>query len=238
MADVLQTPPRPKEGLGCCLGKGCLILVVFLAFLATVFVVGGFLGLRTFTSNEPRELPQVATSEEKQQAVLQRWDNFENAVHERRAASPSSAASQSQSQTTTPNQPQSNPTIEMTADDINQIISSNRHARGHAFVSIENGVGHVAVSIPISKKTGFSGRYLNADFDVRSAPSGDLNGIDVSVKSQRGVQVPGRLLSMLLGTRSLRSWTDGYISQYRSDYDVSSFKIVDDKVLLEAGRER
>ena len=30
--------------------------------------------------------PPVETSEEKQQAVLQRWDNFENAVHEHRAS--------------------------------------------------------------------------------------------------------------------------------------------------------
>ena len=90
MADAVQLPPQPREGLGCCLGKGCLILAVFFAFLATVFVVGGLLGLRTFTSTEPRQLPPVETSEEKQQAVLQRWDNFENAVHEQRASSESS----------------------------------------------------------------------------------------------------------------------------------------------------
>jgi hypothetical protein len=235
MADVIQPPPQPKEGLGCCLGKGCLIFVIFLVFLATVFVVGGFLGLRTFTSTAPRELPQIATTEEQQQAVLQRWENFENAVRERRAAP---EPGESSTQTTTPNQPPANPTIEMTGDDINQIIASNRHARGRAFVSIADGVGHVAVSLPISKKTGFKGRYLNADFEVRSAPNGDLSGIDIAVRSARGVQVPGRLLGMLLGTKSLRSWTDGYINQYRGDYDVSSFKIIGNKVVIEAGRGR
>ena len=237
MANVAEPRPQPSPGLGCCLSKGCLILVVFFAFLAVVFVVGGFLGLRTFTSTEPRELPQVATSEEQQQAVLQRWDNFENTVQERRAA-PESVEANPQTQTTTPNQASPNPTIELTADDINQLISANHRSRGKAFVSIENGAGHVAVSIPISRKAGFSGRYLNADFEVRSAPNGDLSQIQISAKSPRGVQVPSRLISMLLGPKSLRSWVDPYINQYRSEYDVSSLRIVGNKVVLEAGRAR
>jgi hypothetical protein len=227
MADLLQPPPQPKEGLGCCLGKGCLILVIFLAFLATVFVVGGVLGLKTFTSTTPRELPQVATSEEQQQAVLQRWDNFENAVHERRAA-PESNETGAQTQTTVPNQPSSNPTIEMTAGDINQIIASNRHSRGKAFVSIENGVGRVAVSIPTPRKARLGQRYLNADFEVRSAPDGEVSGIRISLQG-------ARWLSSLLGGRSLRGWVDPYISQYRSEYDINSFKIVANKVIIEAG---
>ena len=82
MATAIEQPPQPNPGLGCCLGKGCLILIVFFFFLFVVFCVGAYLGLRTFTSNKPRELPQVQTSEAQQQEALQRWDNFENAVHE------------------------------------------------------------------------------------------------------------------------------------------------------------
>jgi hypothetical protein len=238
MATVVEQPPQPKPGLGCCLGKGCLILVVFFFFLIVVFCVGGYLGLRTFTSSEPRELPQVETSEEQQQEVLQRWNNFENAATENKAESGIPDVNTQPATTTVPNQPAAKPQIELTAGDINQLIAANRHSRGKAFVSIEDGVGHVAVSIPISKKTGFSDRYLNADFEVRSASTGDLNGIQISARSPRGVQVPGRLLNILLGTRSLRSWVDPYISQYRSDYDVSTFKIVGNKVVIEAGRPR
>jgi hypothetical protein len=240
MATVAEQPPQPKPGLGCCLGKGCLILIVFFFFLVIALCVGGYFGLRTFTSNEPRELPAVATSEEQQQEVLQRWDNFENAVHENRNRTESGVADvdpQSQA-TTVPNQPAANPRIELTGGDINQMIAANRRSRGKAFVSIEDGVGHVAVSIPISKKTGFSDRYLNVDFEVRSAPDGDLGGIQITARSPRGVQVPGRLLNLLLGARSIRGWVDPYISQYRSEYDVSTFKIVGNKVVLEAGRSR
>ncbi len=238
MAAVVEQPPQPKPGLGCCLGKGCLILVVFFFFLIVVFCVGGYLGLRTFTSSEPRELPQVATSEGQQQEVLQRWDNFENAVHENRTESGVPQVNPQSQATTLPNQPAANPRIELTGGDINQMIAANRRSRGKAFASIEDGVGHVAVSIPISKKTGFSDRYLNVDFEVRSAPNGDVSGIQITARSPRGVQVPGRLLNLLLGARSIRGWVDPYISQYRSEYDVSTFKIVGNKVVLEAGRSR
>jgi hypothetical protein len=240
MPTVIEQPPQPRPGLGCCLGKGCLILVVFFFFLMIALCVGAYFGLRTFTSDEPRELPPVATSEEQQQEVLQRWDTFENAVHENRNKTESAVPDvtpQSQA-TTVPNQPAANPQIELTGGDINQMIAANRHSRGKAFVSIDDGVGHVAVSIPISKKTGFSDRYLNVDFEVRSAPNGDLGAIQITARSPRGVQVPGRLLSMLLGARSIRGWVDPYISQYRSEYDVSTFKIVGNKVVLEAGRSR
>ena len=243
MATVIEQPPQPSPGLGCCLGKGCLILIVFFFFLFVVFCVGAYLGLRTFTSNKPRELPPVQTSEVQQQEALQRWDNFENAVHEYRTESGVANVNPPSPTTTVPirrppNQPATRPQIELTAGDINQMIAANRHSRGKAFVSIENGVGHVAVTIPISRKAGFSGRYLNADFEVHSAPNGDVSGIQITVRSPRGVEVPGRLLNLLLGTRSLRSWTDPYINQYRSDYDISTFKIVGNKVVIEAGRQR
>jgi len=230
MADTVLLPPQPREGLGCCLGKGCLISVVLVSFLATALVFGALLGLRTFVSTEPRELPKVETSEEKQREVLQRWDNFENAVRDRRAGSESSEATP-QAQTTPSSQPAANPTIELTADDINQIIASNHHARGHVYVSIENGVGHVAVSFPTPRKARLGERYLNADMDVNSAPNGDVRGVKVTLHG-------AHWLGSLLGGKSFHDWIDPYVNQYRSDYDVTSFKIVDNKVVLEAGRAR
>ncbi len=237
MATVNEPRPQPQPGLGCCLGKGCLILVALLIFLVFALAAGGYFGLRTFTSEKPRNLPPVETSEAQQQAVLQRWDNFENAVHEQRAA-PEPTETNPQNPTTVPNQSAAKPSIELTAGDINQMIAANRRSRGKAYVTIENGVGHVSLSIPIPKKMNFSGRYLNADVEVRSGASGDLSQIQFTVRSPRGVQVPSRLLNSVLGFRSLRSWADPYISQYRSDYDVSSLKIIDDKVVIEAGRSR
>lgn len=237
MATAIEAQPQPQPGLGCCLGKGCLILVALFFFLILALAGGAYFGLRTFTSQEPRRLPPVETTEEKQQEVLQRWDNFENAVHEARAT-PERAEASSPNQTTVPNNPEAKPSIELTAGDINQLIAANHRSRGKAFVTIENGVGHVSISIPISKKMNFSGRYLNADVEVRSAPNGDLSGIQFSVRSPRGVQVPSRLLGFMSGSKSLQSLVSGYVSEYRSEYDVTSLKIVDSKVVIEAGLSR
>lgn len=237
MATVIEQPPQPKAGLGCCLGKGCIILVCLFFFLLLALVCGAYFGLQTFTSTEPRSLPQVETSQEKQQEVSQRWDNFENSVRDYRANSgvadvnPQPQNTPVPQTTTVPNEPAARPRIELTAGDINQMISANRHSRGKAFVSIADGVGHVAVSIPMPRRARLGERYLNADFEVRSAADGNVSGIQISLQG-------ARWLSSLLGGRSIRGWVDPYINQYRGDYDVTSFKIVGDTVVLEAGRPR
>jgi hypothetical protein len=231
MATVLEQRPQPKPGLGCCLGKGCLILVFLFIFFLLALVCGAYFGLQTFTSTKPRQLPQVATSEAQQQEVLQRWDNFENTVREYRTTSGVSDVNPQPQTTTVPNEPAPKPRIELTAGDINQMISANRHSRGKAFVSINDGVGRVSVSIPTPRKARLGERYLNANFEVRSAPDGDVSGINISLQG-------ARWLSSLLGGTSIRGWVDPYINQYRGEYDVTSFKIVDDRVVIEAGRER
>ena len=214
MATVVQQQPQPNPGLGCCLGKGCLILVCLLIFLVLALVCGAYFGLKTFTSTEPRELPHVETSEAQQQEVLQRWDNFENEVHEYRSNSGIADVNPQPTQTpatTVPNQPPAKPRIELTAGDINQMISANRHSRGKAFVSIAGGVGHVSVSIPMPRRARMGERYLNADFEVRAAPNGDVSGIQISVEG-------ARWLGALFGGRTIRAWVDPYIDQYRSEY--------------------
>jgi hypothetical protein len=231
MATVIEQPPQPKSDLGCCLGKGCLILVFLFIFFILALVCGAYFGLQTFTSTKPRPLPQVATSEAQQQEVLQRWDNFENAVREYRANSGSRDGNPQPQTTTVPNEPAAKPRIELTAADINQMISANHHSRGRAFVSIADGVGRVSVSIPTPRRARLGERYLNANFEVRSAPNGDVSGINISLQG-------ARWLGSLLGGRSIRGWVEPYINQYRSDYDVTSFKIVGDRVVIEAGRER
>ncbi len=238
MATVLEAPPQPKRGLGCCLGKGCLILVILFFLLVFAFAVGGYLGVRhTFTGTKPRQLPQVPVSESEQQAVLQRWDDFQNAVHSPTAAPPDTSATNLPGQPQNVAAPPEKPRIEFTANDINQLIAANRRSRGKAFVSIANNVGHVQVSIPLSG-VGFAGRHLNADFDVRSSPDGDPRKVEITTTSLRGVQVPERVLNALLGFRTLRGYLDGYINTYGTEYGVSKLQIANGRVLLEAAPAR
>ncbi len=218
-----EPPPKQRKGIGC-FGKGCLILIVSLLVLAAVFFGVGYVSVRyAVTASAPRELPTVVTSETEERTVRQRWENFKSASRDRAAATEAVDAAQAR----TP------PRIEFSASDINQLIAANRNSRGKAFVSIENNVGHVQVSIPL-EKVGFSGRYLNGDFEVTASPDGDPWRIHVTKTSLSGVDVPEKMLNLLLGARSLRS----YMDQYAGEYDVSKVYIIDNKAVLETGTDR
>jgi hypothetical protein len=218
-----EPPPKQRKGIGC-FGKGCLILIVSLLVLAAVFFGVGYMSVRyAVTASAPRELPTVVTSETEERAVRRRWENFKSASRDRAAATKAVDAAQARTR----------PRIEFSARDINQLISANRNSRGKAFVSIENNVGHVQVSIPL-EKVGFSGRYLNGNFDVTASPDGDPWRIHVTKTSLSGVDVPEKMLNLLLGARSLRS----YMDQYAGEYDVSKVYIIDNKAVLETGTDR
>jgi hypothetical protein len=116
--------------------------------------------------------------------------------------------------------------IELTASDINALIARGRKTRGKAFVSIDNNVGHVQVTIPLDK-VGFRGRYLNGDLEVRASPDRNPRNLQITQMSLSGV--PNGVVSSLLGSHSIQ----GYIDQYASEYGVTSFTIEDNKVILE-----
>ena len=61
MTSWIEPPPK-RKGMGC-FGKGCLLIVVFLVLLVVAFVIGFYVGTK------PREIPQVQTSEDEQNAV-------------------------------------------------------------------------------------------------------------------------------------------------------------------------
>src|SRR3954462_9375593 len=71
--------PPPKTRRTGCLGKGCMMLVIFLILLAVAFFVGGYVGVRyVVTSDQPKQIPEVETSEADQAAVKQRWEEFKS----------------------------------------------------------------------------------------------------------------------------------------------------------------
>ncbi|HEY8834547.1 MAG TPA: hypothetical protein VIM09_03110, partial [Chthoniobacterales bacterium] len=149
--------PPPKQRRTGCLGKGCVMLVVFLVLLAVAFFVGGYVGVRyVVTSNTPKEIPQFETTEADQEAIRRRWEEFKSG--------PKSAPVETTMATTTTTEVAPTPTpssnhIELSASDINQLIAGSRKLRGKAFVSIENNVARVQVSVPL-EKVGFRGRFL------------------------------------------------------------------------------
>jgi hypothetical protein len=215
--------PPPKQRKTGCLGKGCMMLVVFLVLLAVAFFIGGYVGVRyVVTSNTPKEIPQVESTEAEQEAVRHRWEEFKAGPH-----TPADAATTTTEPTQAPS-PSSN-RIELSAADINQLIAGSRKTRGKAFVTIENNIARVQVSVPL-EKVGFNGRFLNGELQVRSAPDRNPRNIEITEVSLGGVS--DKILNSLLGFRSLRSYAD----QYATEYDVTSFAIEDNKVVIENGR--
>jgi hypothetical protein len=205
------------------------MLVVFLILLGVAFFVGGYVGVRyVVTSDQPKQIPQVETSEADQAAVKQRWEEFKAAP---RTAPVEAATTPTDGTTTTEVAPTPTPSsnrIELSAADINQVIAGSRKLSGKAFVTIENNIARVQVSVPL-EKAGFRGRFLNGELQVRSAPDRNPRNIEITEVSVGGIS--DKILNTLLGFRSLRSYAD----EYATNYDIRSFAIEDNKVVIENG---
>jgi hypothetical protein len=228
MTSWIEPPPKEK-GMGC-LGKGCLLIIVFLLLLVIAFVIGFYVGTK------PREIPQVQTSEDEQSAVRARWDEFEAAGRNEQVISPvssptpdvTSAAEATPIPEATPLSPNR---IELTANDINQLIARGRNTRGKAFVSIDNDVARVQISIPL-EKVGFRGRSLNGEFAVRAPPDRNPRNLQITQMSMTGV--PDGVLNSLLGSHSIHS----YVDEFASEHGITSFTIENNKVILETNAGR
>ena len=222
MTSWIEPPPKQK-GMGC-LGKGCLMFFIFIILLAVAFFVGGYAGVRyVVTSTEPREIPQIESSEAEQRAVRERWEDFKSA----RNMTTATMTQDPPVEGATP-APSSANRIELTAADINAMIAGSRKLNGKAFVSIENNVARIQVSVPL-EKVGFRGRFLNGEFQARAAADGNPRNLEVTEVSLGGVSE--KVLNALLGFRSLRS----YIDQYASEYDITSLKIENNTAIIEHG---
>ena len=221
MTSWIEPPPKQK-GMGC-LGKGCLLFVIFVILLAGAFFIGGYVGVRyVVTSTTPREIPQIESSEADQRAVSNRWEEFKMS----RNLTTGTVSQHPPVEGATP-APSAN-RIELTASDINQLVAASRNLRGKAYVSIENNVARVQVSVPL-EKVGFRGRFLNGEFQARAAPDGNPRNLEITEVSLGGVSE--KVLNALLGFRSLRS----YIDEYATEYDITRLAIENNTVIIEHG---
>jgi len=225
MTSWIEPPPK-RKGMGC-IGKGCLLIIIFLLLLVVAFVIG------FYTGTKPREIPQVQTSEEEQKVVRTRWDEFAGNQMEitppvptptpppvEEGAPPPEVAPPPVETPPSPNR------IELTAGDINQLISASRRTRGKGFVSIDNNVARVQLIIPLDK-VGFKGRSLNGEFAVRAAEDRNPRNLQITQISMSGV--PDAVINTLLGSHSVHSYIDGFVSEH----GITSLTIENNKVIIE-----
>jgi hypothetical protein len=202
-------PPPQQRGLGC-FAKGCLILVGFVILLALAFVAGTYFAaryLRTeyFSAHHDR-LPNSQATADEEEGVRARWDAFEKSARANQAAR-----------------------IELSADDLNALIASEPKLHGNAFVTIEDNTAHLQLSIPLARSRWLTGRYINAQCSVQSAPSAKPEDARITSIIVNGRPVGEEFLSWQYGSWSFKR----YLSDWTTQTNLKTFDISDGKVILE-----
>src|SRR6266481_8227282 len=152
----VEAPPR-RKGLGC-FGRGCLILLIFAIVLAIACFAGMYWGLHRHSAlfygsywlaktrsiaQAPTPVPEFSASDQQIRSFRERWQDFEQKT---RAGQPAE--------------------IELSGDDVNILIATNRDVRGKVFVSIDGSQLHLQASVPFGELIGRRGYYFNGDITV------------------------------------------------------------------------
>ncbi len=216
--------PPARKGLGC-FARGCLILVVFAIVLAIACFAGMYWGFQRHSAilhgtywlakthsiaEAPAPVPEFNASDDQIQAVHERCQDFEQKA---RAGQPAQ--------------------LELTADDINALIVTNRKARSKAFVSIEENRLRLQASIPLGELIGRSGYYFNGDVAVELKGAESLENPQLNRIVVNGERVPSDLLSWKYRSKPLRD----YLADYRNSYDIGTIEIRDGKLILRSRTE-
>jgi hypothetical protein len=210
--------PRERTEMGC-FGKGCSILAGFIIFLIIAGAIGLYFGFKTHSavlrsvfwakkthvlSQEPSPLPQFETTEENVSTAKQKWESFEN----------------------TRDQPSH---IELTADDLNNLIANNRHARGKVFVEIEGNRLRIQTSVPLGEYVHGGRYYLNGDIVIQSDGPQSLESPRLSNNTINNEPIPTDVLDWKYRSRPLRE----YLGEYRTTYGDGTMEIRDGKVIID-----
>jgi hypothetical protein len=202
-------PPPAQRGLGC-FAKGCLILVVFFILLGLAFVAGTYYAAKfvrsEYFSSEHERLPISKATVDEETAVRARWDAFVKAA---RAHEPAR--------------------IELSADDINALIAADPNLRGDAYVTIQNNIGRLHVSLPVGRSWWLRGRYINAQCTIESAESGKPEDARITSIVVNGQPVGVEFLSWQYGAWSFRR----YVTDWTGETNLKTFEISDGKAILE-----
>src|SRR5207249_1754020 len=125
--------------------------------------------------------------DENMNAAKQKWEDFEN----------------------TRDQPAH---VELAAEDLNNLIAHNRHARGKAFVAIEGNRLRIQTSVPLGEYVGRGRYYLNGDIAIESNGPQSLENPRLSSIMINNEPVPSDVLEWKYRARPLRD----YLGEYKT----------------------
>ena len=217
-------PPPPQKGMGC-FAKGCLILVVFAIILAIACCAGIYWGFKHDSAivrgfywltqmhalaDKPIAISRYEAPEPEIRAVIERWQNFEAAVRARQPAE-----------------------IELTANDLNDLIASNPDTRDKMFAFIEGNRLRLQVSFPLGESLGRSGYYFNGDVTMESDGVESLAYPRLTNITINGHRLPADLLDWRFRSRSLRD----YFAENQYNWRITTVQIANGKLILKTKGE-
>src|SRR6476619_823006 len=214
----VEAPP-PRKGLGC-LGRGCLILLIFAIVLAIACFAGMYWGLHRHSAlfygsywlaktrsiaEATTPVPEFNASDQQIERVRERLQDFEQKARAGQAAE-----------------------IELSADDINAMIAMTEGVHGKVFASIDGDQLRLQASAPIGGFLGRPGYYFNGDVIVELKGVQSLDGLRFSRITINGEQVPTDFLNWKYRFRQLRE----YLAEQGNAYDVGAIEVRAGKVIL------
>jgi hypothetical protein len=214
----VEAPPR-RKGLGC-VAQGCLILLIFAIVLAIACFAGMYWGLHRHSAlfygsywlaktrsiaEAPTPVPEFNASDQQIERVRERWQDFEQKARAGQVAE-----------------------IELSADDINALITTTEGVRGKVFASIDGDQLRLQTSAPIGGFLGRPGYYFNGEVVIELEGAQSPDNPRFSRVTINGEQVPTDFLDWKYRSRHLRE----YLTERRNAYDITTIEIRDNKVIL------
>lgn len=197
---------------GCLLG-GCLsvVLLFVIGIGASGFGLYWYLSrqIDQYTSTQPESIPITEYSKEQIGAVKKRLDDF-------KAALDSGA------------QPE---TLELSADDINALISQNDEFKGRIFVSIDDGKISAQISYPLDKFPLGKGRYFNGKVTLKASLENGVLIVTLDDAVVNGAPVPAKFLDEMRDQNMAKdTYKDPKVAEFLRKFD--RLTIDDDKLIL------
>ncbi|NGO38351.1 hypothetical protein G4L39_02930 [Limisphaera ngatamarikiensis] len=193
------------------LGVG--LVVVALLGLAGVAGLGWYWWslVRNYTGTAPVELPAASDSELDRTALWIRWQTFYESVRQGRPVPP----------------------FELTADELNLLITGNPDLRDHLRVEITNGALYGRFSFPLGREgqRGLTGRFLNGRARIQIQFSDGWLSLNVEEMEANGRPIP-RWILRRLSRENLARDLDRNSEAVEFLHQLEAVEIVGDRLVL------